>query len=94
MLISGVRTAWSRFLSDGVLILGVQAAPPATQALLSRDTNRQPAAAPPPGKKPLRPAAPSQQQNSKLIADDDDAALQVKYNLLCMVDGMMTLIMP
>lgn len=53
-----------------------------TQALTSRDINKQTAAAPAPAKKPLRPAATVQSQNSKTIADDDDAALQVgaKYD--------------
>ena len=52
-------------------------AAPATQALTSRDTNRQPTAAVVPAKKPLRPAAATHSQNAKTVADDDDAALQV-----------------
>ena len=55
-------------------------AAPVTQALTSRDTNRQSAAAPAPAKKPLRPAVAAQSQNAKVIADDDDAALQVGRN--------------
>ena len=89
-----VHTALCLFLPGKLLIFVciLQAVPSVTQALSSRDTNRQPAAAPPPpGKKPLRPA-PTQHQNSKSIADDDDAALQVRSSLHCLVNHMMTLI--
>ena len=48
-----------------------------SQALSSRDTNRQPAAAVAPAKKPLRPAAAVHSQSNRGVADDDDAALQV-----------------
>ncbi len=58
-------------------------AAPTTQALTSRDTNKQTAAAPAPAKKPLRPAAVMQSQTAKTIADDDDAALQVGATCDC-----------
>lgn len=57
-------------------------AAPATQALASRDTNKQTAAATAPAKKPLRPVAAVHSQNAKAIADDDDAALQVRAESL------------
>ena len=95
LLSSCMHTDLCPLLSGTLLILVciLQTAPSVTQALSSRDTNRQPTAAAPPGKKPLRPAATTQQQNSKSIADDDDAALQVGIILLCMVSYLMVLIM-